>query len=487
MSNANKILTFCGHLSKKLVYVFNYVYLILGLCLTTVGSLMGYKHEEFFRIMGRNVNYISIYVIVIAVILISLAFFGCYGSLSEKLWMIYVLHGFANVRLPFKQFTGLQLEVTLLRAMKQSMSRYDVQQRNHDVRAAWDYLQRSVCNHLFYQENKTNNLLDKLPDFCSINMDKIPNMEKWLKLNFEYIKNEIKQLLSSQQTQINKMLLSFHLDIENLKTKFNNLENVDKVNDSNNRELLPAYRQQSNDNLKDINDTSVFSNSVETISTPWTNVGVLAAAKTSCDLQSDDNASDDRFTLVQKIKKRSKSRALPTPAKPVQLAVKNDKDSLAKPTKSEASVTTNQLNIAKPTKIVGSMTTNPLFTASKSIIRKKIFYIGNVNLPDSSVIIKHCESRGIKLISCNPTTKPLGPDEVQINHTSFRLCVPADEYNKVMSTSNWPSSVIIREWIFNRNNTKSDNVLSSASTVSTKNDTNLPESSANNNIANPES
>ncbi|ESN90443.1 hypothetical protein HELRODRAFT_166109 [Helobdella robusta] len=221
------------------------------------------------------------------------------------------------------------------------------------------------------------------------------------------------------------MLLSFHLDIENLKTKFNNLENVDKVNNSNNRELLPAYRQQSNDNLKDINDTSVFSNSVETISTPWTNVGVLAAAKTSCDLQSDDNATDDRFTLVQKIKKRSKSRALPTPAKPVQLAVKNDKDSLAKPTKSEASATTNQLNIAKPTKIVGSMTTNPLFTASKSIIRKKIFYIGNVNLPDSSVIIKHCESRGIKLISCNPTTKPLGPDEVQINHTSFRLCVPA--------------------------------------------------------------
>ncbi|ESO12285.1 hypothetical protein HELRODRAFT_158767 [Helobdella robusta] len=237
------------------------------------------------------------------------------------------------------------------------------------------------CLNLF-KYFKANNLLDKLPDFCSINMDKIPNMEKWLKLNFEYIKNEIKQLLSSQQTQINKMLLSFYLDIENLKTKFNNLENVDKVNNSNNRELLPAYRQQSNDNLKDINDTSVFSNSVETISTPWTNVGVLAAAKTSCDLQSDDNATDDRFTLVQKIKKRSKSRALPTPAKPVQLAVKNDKDSLAKPTKSEAFVTTNQLNIAKPTKIVGSMTTNPLFTASKSIIRKKIFYIGNVNLPD---------------------------------------------------------------------------------------------------------
>ncbi|ESO08410.1 hypothetical protein HELRODRAFT_169248 [Helobdella robusta] len=46
----------------------------------------------------------------------------------------------------------------------------------------------------------------------------------------------------------------------------------------------------------------------------------------------------------------------------------------------------------------------------------------------------------------------------------FKLCVPAEEYGKVMTASNWPASVVVREWIFNKDNTNSSNTLLSAKT-----------------------
>ncbi|ESN99546.1 hypothetical protein HELRODRAFT_176713 [Helobdella robusta] len=94
--------------------------------------------------------------------------------------------------------------------------------------------------------------------------------------------------------------------------------------------------------------------------------------------------------------------------------------------------------------IVGSQADDSFFTASKQIIKKKIFYVGNVDLPNSTMIVKHCESKGIKVITCLPVSKKNDTDDPP-SFTSFRLCVPAAEFNKVMSPSNWPSSVLIRE------------------------------------------
>ncbi|ESO11762.1 hypothetical protein HELRODRAFT_166799 [Helobdella robusta] len=79
------------------------------------------------------------------------------------------------------------------------------------------------------------------------------------------------------------------------------------------------------------------------------------------------------------------------------------------------------------------------------------------------IIEKHCENRGINLISCNLASKLVENDD-DIKYSSFRLCVPAEEYGKVMTASNWPASVVVREWIFNKDNTNSSNTLPNATT-----------------------
>ncbi|ESO04467.1 hypothetical protein HELRODRAFT_172854 [Helobdella robusta] len=158
--------------------------------------------------------------------------------------------------------------------------------------------------------------------------------------------------------------------------------------------------------------------------------------KTDCELQSDDNVSDDRMTLVQRSKKKVKSISLPPIAKKVEENInkklqsddnvsddrmtlvqrsKNKVKSISLPPiakKVEKNINENKSH--RPSKILGSLTTSSLFTASKSIIKK--------------------------------------------------LCVPAEEYGKVMTASNWPASVVIREWIFNKDNTNSSNTLPSAKT-----------------------
>ncbi|ESN99317.1 hypothetical protein HELRODRAFT_162839 [Helobdella robusta] len=178
--------------------------------------------------------------------------------------------------------------------------------------------------------------------------------------------------------------------------------------------------------------------------------------KTDCELQSDDNVSDDRMTLVQHSKKKVKSISLPPTATKVE-------ENINKKLQSDDNVSDDHMTLVQRSKkkILGSLTTSPLFTAS--IIKKKVFYIGNVKLPDSSKIEKHCENRGINLISCYPASKRVENDD-EIKYSSFRLCVPAEEYGKVMTASNWPASVVIREWIFNKDNTNSSNTLPSAKT-----------------------
>ncbi|ESO07086.1 hypothetical protein HELRODRAFT_184658 [Helobdella robusta] len=79
-----------------------------------------------------------------------------------------------------------------------------------------------------------------------------------------------------------------------------------------------------------------------------------------------------------------------------------------------------------------------------------------------TMIVKHCESKGIKVITCLPVSKKNDTDDPP-SFTSFRLCVPAAEFNKVMSPSNWPSSVLIREWIFNKNDKTINNINNQSS------------------------
>ncbi|ESO03075.1 hypothetical protein HELRODRAFT_173955 [Helobdella robusta] len=108
-----------------------------------------------------------------------------------------------------------------------------------------------------------------------------------------------------------------------------------------------AHETNSRTNLATCNvyDTNVNRIKNETIDTSWSNILVSKTNKTDCELQSDDNVSDDRMTLVQRSKKNVKSISLPPIAKKVEDDINKNK-------------------FHKPSKILGSLTTSPLFTAS---------------------------------------------------------------------------------------------------------------------------
>ncbi|ESO08970.1 hypothetical protein HELRODRAFT_168893 [Helobdella robusta] len=100
---------------------------------------------------------------------------------------------------------------------------------------------------------KNNNLLDKIALFCSSDINKIPNTENWLKINFYFVNKQIKEMLFAQQAEINKMFLSYTTELDNVKNKLNSLVannvgkkvNVDSVISNNVNNTLPPTNQNA--------------------------------------------------------------------------------------------------------------------------------------------------------------------------------------------------------------------------------------------------
>ena len=120
-------------------------------------------------------------------------------------------------------------------------------------------------------------------------------------------------------------------------------------------------------------------------------------------------------------------------------------------------------------KIIGELAeTDVKFQAKRPLIKKRIFYVGNANNANSKTITSHLKKHDVDIISIHPIISreqknqlPAETDFSTFSSSSFRLCIYRKDTNKVLNPRLWPSSIIVKDWLFKKMNTNSnDNIRS---------------------------
>ena len=94
--------------------------------------------------------------------------------------------------------------------------------------------------------------------------------------------------------------------------------------------------------------------------------------------------------------------------------------------------------------------------AAKKIVRKAIFCIGNVSSNcDADDVRRFAEALSVRVFTCFPVTSRSrrrddddDDDDEQVipDRLAFRLCIAADDRERLLDASKWPESVLIRPW-----------------------------------------
>jgi hypothetical protein len=94
--------------------------------------------------------------------------------------------------------------------------------------------------------------------------------------------------------------------------------------------------------------------------------------------------------------------------------------------------------------------------ASKPILEKSFFYIGNIEKHSSQRKVQKfvLEKFGIHCLSCYPiiprnTDSQTEDEEENIEYKAFRVCIKTIDVRNFTNMNLWPKSVLLRKWIFN--------------------------------------
>ncbi|ESO02880.1 hypothetical protein HELRODRAFT_174322 [Helobdella robusta] len=249
---------------------------------------------------------------------------------------------------------------------------------------------------------KNNNLLDRIALFGSSDINKIPNTENWLKINFDFVNKQIKEMLFAQQAEINKMFLSYTTELDNVKNKLNS--------------LVANYVG------KKVNVDSVISNNVNN-TLPPTNQnapGILWADFVS------SPTLDEAFTLVKRHNKRLRLN--------VSLEVNNNGETTSNNNNGETTSNNNNENTAniktakKPTKVIGKKVIEDCkLRADKNLIKKSVFSMNNIKIS---------------------LDKNFDKDDQK--STMFRVRIDSSDVGKMKDPGIMLKNIIVREWRFNQ-------------------------------------
>ena len=152
-------------------------------------------------------------------------------------------------------------------------------------------------------------------------------------------------------------------------------------------------------------------------------------------MSTDDEAclSSDGFQVVQNRRSaRRNKRALDSPKENNEKPVENKRQ----PGKEKA-------------RVFGKASSQYISAATK-LYKKAIFCVDNVNISCSQVDLEaHVENMDVHVISCNPVAsrrrRNESPSKAASRH-AFRLCIDADDKDKLLNADNWPDSVTISDW-----------------------------------------
>ncbi|ESO04217.1 hypothetical protein HELRODRAFT_172567 [Helobdella robusta] len=111
----------------------------------------------------------------------------------------------------------------------------------------------------------------------------------------------------------------------------------------------------------------------------------------------------------------------------------------------------------KPLKMYGTGT-NCALKASKIIVKKRTFYVGNVGPCNKETIENHLRSKNIDFIHCYPVLRKRNPEVIGVaqnnllESTAFKINLPVDESSKLTSPDIWPKYAFLREWDYSATN-----------------------------------
>ena len=96
-----------------------------------------------------------------------------------------------------------------------------------------------------------------------------------------------------------------------------------------------------------------------------------------------------------------------------------------------------------PKKLFGTSTSAANIKAARDLIKKKYFYVGNLDVACKAENLQyHLSSLGTETLKCELSKSKFK------NTSSFHACIE-EKHRKVFETvSNWPQHVVVREWVF---------------------------------------
>lgn len=99
--------------------------------------------------------------------------------------------------------------------------------------------------------------------------------------------------------------------------------------------------------------------------------------------------------------------------------------------------------------------------AAKKTIKKAVFCVDNVHLACNEDDIRaYVSSLGAQVFSCfkvKPRRRPTETADDVLDRRAFRLCVNADDRERLLNPDVWPDSVRISDWFFRDKNNQPDN------------------------------
>lgn len=167
----------CDNMLKYIVFLFNFIFFLTGTVLIGAGAYVQIQMKNYFDFLGSQYLNSSIIFIIIGVVVLVVAFFGCCGACTENACMLYTYGTLMALILMVE--IGLAVTVYIFKgdaqkfmheAMQKGMVNYG--EADHEgVKVAWDAIQGDFgcCGVTEYKDWETTNYgktVNGVPDSC---------------------------------------------------------------------------------------------------------------------------------------------------------------------------------------------------------------------------------------------------------------------------------------------------------------------------------
>ncbi|ESO10361.1 hypothetical protein HELRODRAFT_183686 [Helobdella robusta] len=342
----------------------------------------------------------------------------------------------------------------------------------------------TVFNHL-----KVENCLDKCPMFASVNLTKIPHFKNVIKLNFNTLREEIKDMISRQQNKMLQRLDVHSIEISTLNEKINKLP-------FNNSVWAPSKMKKCSTPSE-----SEISLQKPSVSKPWVGIPISQLSNSDKDVKIESNSNLDSVSHVDKIEFPSliqdsnnnmNSGAEDSDAgfQNVTIRRRDTKRPQVNSLPQANKIKHKKTNISR---VVGTLADSEIFSSKlKGIEKRCVLYLGKIAPCFKEDVEEHLSNFNIDFITVNPTgskkisnisakvsenskklcdnssnitvdpngtikTSDQSSENSSVLSSAFKICILESQKDKFFNSDIWPRHAIVRDWIFKTKDNNSVN------------------------------